>query len=45
VSRSNLYQRIYERQKGRSARYNKQEDAVLLPPIEPLCDGRATNGY
>ena len=45
MSRSNLYQRIYERQKGRSARYNKQEDGLLLPLIEELCDGRATNGY
>nr|WP_272942924.1 transposase [Idiomarina xiamenensis] len=43
--RSNLYQRIYGRNLSRSARYNKQEDAVLLPQIEALYDGRETNGY
>lgn len=46
VSRSNLYLRITHRQKGRSARYNKAEDSLLLPIIEQLCEEqRATNGY
>lgn len=45
VSRSNLYQRINSRQLGRSARYSKSEDALLLPMIEALCDKRETSGY
>lgn len=45
VSRSNLYQRINNRQLGRSARYNKADDATLLPLIETLCDKRETSGY
>lgn len=35
-----LYQRIYGRQNGRYARYNKQEDALLLPLLKELCSAR-----
>jgi len=45
VSRSNLYQRLYARQKGRSARYSKTDDALLLPMITNICDERGSNGY
>lgn len=45
MSRSNLYQRIYGRQKGRSARYNKQEDVLLLPKhTGRVGDNRAHDG-
>jgi putative transposase len=45
VSQSNLYQRLNCRQLGRSARYSKSEDALLLPMIEALCNKREASGY
>jgi hypothetical protein len=45
VSRSNLLDRLHGRQKGRSPRYNKQDDDRHLPFIRELCDARAANGY
>ena len=45
VSRSNLMDRLHGRQKGRSPRYNKQDDDRHLPFIRELCDARAANGY
>lgn len=45
MSRSNLYQRMNGRENVRSVRYSKQEDVLLLPLIEELCDNRATSGY
>ena len=44
VSRSNLIDRIEQRAKARGP-YRKAEDAVLLPLIRAVVDGRLTYGY
>lgn len=44
VSRSNTYERIYS-PRPRPERYNKAEDAFLLPLIVELLGGRQTYGY
>ena len=45
VSRSRLAERVGSESKPRPARYNKAEDAVLLPIIRDIIDERLTYGY
>jgi transposase InsO family protein len=45
VARSHLMERMKPQEKSFRCRYNKADDAWLLPLIRELVDGRATYGY
>lgn len=45
VSRSRLAERVKGPAQGRSPRYSKAEDEVLLPLIRDIIDHRLTYGY
>src|SRR5512134_1687322 len=45
VARSHLVERMKPQAKPARCRYNKTDDAWLLPLIRELVDGRATYGY